>query len=80
MASWYLLCLRHTSNSNQNGLIIGWHIASDHRLHQLYVTALARLAMCPDELNGSLIGHIYSLCHGDFGIIMDIAAKCQMNQ
>ena len=50
---------------------------SDHGLRQdpcRHVAVLARLAVYPDELTGSLIGHIYELCHGYFGVTMDIAA------
>ena len=30
--------------------------------------------MCADKLNGSLTGHVYELCHGDFSVVMNTAA------
>ena len=47
---------------------------SDHRLRQAYVTALARLAVHPEDLDGSFLGHVYALCRCDFGAVMNIAA------
>ena len=47
---------------------------SGHRLHHAYVTGLARLAVHPEELDGSFLGYVHALCHGDFGAIMNFAA------
>ena len=35
-------------------------------------TALARLAVYPEEIDDSFLGHAYALCHCDFGAVMSI--------
>ena len=35
---------------------------------------LDRLAVCPDELAGSFLSQVASLCYGDFGAVMSTAA------
>ena len=47
---------------------------SAHRLRHAYITALARLAVCPDELAGSFLSQVASLCYGDFSAVMSTAA------
>ena len=47
---------------------------SAHRLRHAYITALARLAVCPEELAGSFLSQVASLCYGDFGAVMSTAA------
>ena len=47
---------------------------SDHHLCHAYVTALAMLAVYPEEGDGLFLGHVCALCHCDFGAVMSIAA------
>ena len=45
---------------------------SDHRLRQVFVSALALLAVCPSELFGSFIYHVFCLCNYHFDAMMEV--------
>ena len=47
---------------------------SDHRLHLAYISGLAKLAVFPNELDGSFLAQLFAMCGGDFGALMRIAA------
>ena len=47
---------------------------SDHRLREVYAAVLVKLAVHPEELSGSFMGHIYAMCNRDLGTILNIAA------
>lgn len=49
---------------------------SSHRLHHIYISGLAHLAVNPDALAGSFLSQVYAMCNNNFGVILDIAAGC----
>ena len=49
-------------------------MSSNHRLQQILITSLAKLAVSPSEVEGSFLMHIYTMCNNSFRAVMELAA------
>ena len=49
-------------------------MTAQHRLNQAMVTSLAKLALCPKDLEGSFLLHVYHMCNRNFRAVMELAA------
>ena len=44
-----------------------------HRLRQVLVTSLAKLALDPSDLQGSFLLQVYDMCGKDFEVVLELA-------
>ena len=47
---------------------------SQHRLRQVLLTSLSKLALCPNELEGSFVTHVHDLCNREYQAVMELAS------
>ena len=49
-------------------------MGAQHRLQQMMLTSLAKLALNPSALEGSFLYQVYQMHNGDFGALLELAA------